>query len=267
MATSVSLTILPTTASLLHPIPTSISNDFPLTNASGGDNGSRNVSYFFGFLVAIIAFLVFFIGCSIGARRGLLRRRRFDVETGNARFPGAAFGRVAGHMSPPKEPVLWETSFEKGGSRWESIMPLSVAPASEGEDDAPPSYMPLSMPMPNWLRPRERMPSSSMLRWWMPSLPRMTRRAPPETAVSPGVPMNTISQTASPHSSPLSSIPDPSPTPMSPIKNPTDNSSMTPSDYQVVVMIAMPSQYPPKDGSLGDLQFGVTKLPVSSESL
>jgi len=43
---------------------------------------------------------------------------------------------------------------------------------------------------------------------------------------------------------------------------------MTPylSDYQVVVMIAMPSQYPTKDGSLGDLEFGVTELPVMRDS-
>ena len=273
MATSV---ILPTTASLLIPTPTDVS---PLSNSSGGDDGqSRSVSYFFGFLIAVIAFLVFFIGCSIGARRRLLRRRRLDVETGDAPLTATAF---ASYTSPPKEPLLWETTFEKGGGRWESIMvsipyglvdraslyllqPLSVAPATEAEEAPPPSYMPLSMPMPNWLRPRERIPSDSMLRWWIPSLPRIARRLPPETA---GVPLNTVSQTASSHSPPPSSIPNPSP--MSPVKKPVVNSSMTPSkppDYQVVVMIAMPSQYPTKDGSLGDLQFGVIKLPVIRDS-
>src|SRR6266576_4165842 len=190
MATSVSLTIPPTASSLLNPTPTGTSIDFPLTNSNSGGGESRNVSYFFGFLIAVIAFLVFFIGCSIGTRRRLLRRRRLDAEAGAASSSDRTFGRVASRPSPPKEPLLWETGFEKGGSRWESIMvsilysmidrtslfllqPLTFAPALEGEDDDPPSYIPLSMPMPIWLRPRERTPPNSMLRWWMPSLPRI----------------------------------------------------------------------------------------------
>lgn len=37
-------------------------------------------------------------------------------------------------------------------------------------------------------------------------------------------------------------------------------------DFQVVVMINMPSQRPTTDGSLGDLHIGVVKLPVMWDS-
>jgi hypothetical protein len=127
MATTVGPIILPTTsipASLLNPNPTSLINHFPPTGSGGGngDDGSRNVSYFFGFLIALIAFLVLFIGCGIGARRGLFRRRRQDEEIGNGFLPSMTFDRSASHMSPLKEPVLWETPFDKGSSQWESMM-------------------------------------------------------------------------------------------------------------------------------------------------
>ena len=122
MATTVSLTILPTTATASIPAPTSL--NFPPIGSDDGhvDGGSRNVSYFFGFLIALIAFLVLFLGCGIGVRRGLFRRRRQDEEIGNGILPRTAFGQSARHMSPLREPVLWETHFDKGSSQWESMM-------------------------------------------------------------------------------------------------------------------------------------------------
>lgn len=129
MATTVNSVILPTTATtsipagLLNPNPTSIIRTFP--PVSSDSRGSRSVSYFLGFLIALLAFLVFFVGCVIAARRGLLRRRRRDDEVGDRLLTTMTFSRVASHVT---KPVLWEATFEKGSSRWESIM----ASASRG---------------------------------------------------------------------------------------------------------------------------------------
>ena len=131
MATTVSSIILSTTAttsiptSLFNPNPTGVINNFPPIGSDGGNvnGGSRNISYFFGFLIALIAFLVFFIGCGIGARRGLWRRqRRRDEEIGNGFLSSMAFGQSASHMSPLRKPVLWETPFDTGSSQWESML-------------------------------------------------------------------------------------------------------------------------------------------------
>ena len=125
MTTTVGSIILSTTSipASLNPDPTSSINNFQPIGSDGGngDGRSRNI-YLFGFLIALVAFLVFFIGCGFGARRGLFRRRRQDEEIGNAFLPRLTFGRIASHMSPLKEPVLWETPFDKGSSQWESMM-------------------------------------------------------------------------------------------------------------------------------------------------
>jgi hypothetical protein len=100
------------------------------------------------------------------------------------------------------------------------------------------------------------MPRDTTLHWWMPRLPQTIRRLSRET-----VPMNTISQTTSDRSPPLSS---PIPTAKRTTADALTPPHMQP-DFQVVVMIAMPSQRA-TDGSLGDLHIGVTKLPVMRDS-
>ncbi|PFH45394.1 hypothetical protein AMATHDRAFT_88828 [Amanita thiersii Skay4041] len=116
------------------------------TNGSGGnsDGGrSRGASYFFGFLIAFIALLLFFIGCGVGARRRLLnRRRRLHVFFGDINNSGDVpwfaadanasldgfFGRDNdAKLEDIKEPLFWDRGFSKGGEFWDSmIVRLSV---------------------------------------------------------------------------------------------------------------------------------------------
>ena len=143
--------------------------------------------------------------------------------------------------------------------------PLCVAIVPDGVDGAPgvPPYIPMPMPVRNWLRPRERMPQNTILPSWMPRLPRIARRRLRET-----IPLNTTSRSTSRRPPPLSSVPlsDESGVPM----KRSAGDALTPlpmrPDFQVVVMVAMPSQHAAIDGSLGNLEFGITKLPAMWDS-
>ncbi|KAK2461173.1 hypothetical protein APHAL10511_006700 [Amanita phalloides] len=277
MASSVSLTILTTNATSILAAPPTLTPTNNIEPSSGSSGNARSVSYFFGFLIAIVAVLLFFVGCGIGARRGLLRRRRLlpsghDEETGNF-FANVDIERMLGRVSPPKEPSLWETTFEKGAGQWESIMPLSVAVVPEGHNtiSSPPS--PMSLPMPNWLRPRQpmrRSPSwSNTMHTALPQwITRFSRR--PSRQTTSGLPLGAISQIPSEHSIPPSSPPNSSLAPTSDGKGDlpdlADSPPKMPPEYQVVVMISMPSKHAREEGLLGDVQFGVTKLPVPWDS-
>lgn len=191
-----------------------------------------------------------------------------------------SFDWMLNRIALPREPVLWEATFEKGDNQWDSIMPLTVAVVPDGVDGPapPPSYTPMPMPIPNWLRPREPLRRVASLSntstrttspWWVPRLPRLSRRSSRETMVSDSISLSAVPQDASHQSIPSldPTIPAPDGGGESGMKKPVVDPEMTKpspmySNLQVVVMVTMPSQQTAKHGSLGDLQFGVTKLPV-----
>jgi hypothetical protein len=127
MATTVSVTILslPTTGNA-PPTASFTSNNMPApTQNEGNGVGSKGVNYFFGFLIAFIALLLFFVGCGFGARRTMMRNRRLQQrleEAGLVLDNASMDGLIVRSNEPLKEPVFWERPFQKGSSQWELMM-------------------------------------------------------------------------------------------------------------------------------------------------
>jgi len=105
---------------------------------------TSGTNYFFGFLVAFIAFLFIFLSLGLLARRRRTRLiREFLMygpdEDGNPRIPQT-------------EPVLWQPAYtDAKGARWADIMPLSsslvrrdvVDEKTPAEEPPRPSRIPL----------------------------------------------------------------------------------------------------------------------------
>ncbi|KAF8633129.1 hypothetical protein AX17_004630 [Amanita inopinata Kibby_2008] len=310
-----SLTILPTSLTILPTtdtsIPTSLlasltstatassssNSDFPSPAPAGG---KRSASYFFGFLVAFVALLLFFVGCGLGARRRLLRRRgRLQVLFGGG-FDDSVVGGLGGlsvdelsrrNAEPGfKEPAFWDRGFKRGGDYWESMLPLSasVIPDEKNMSENMQQGLPfMSLPLtPNWLTPREPPPRRNWWAngdgrgfWWTPRLLRFGRGPSPSPATGPdSVPLTAVISPSPSLLSP-SSVPMPLPMPLDGDQTPPDGvklpmpDPMPPvplSQVQIVVTISMPSQRDPSEiteedregEEPGEIQFGVAQVPL-----
>ncbi|KAF9460021.1 hypothetical protein BDZ94DRAFT_1266926 [Collybia nuda] len=97
-----------------------ISETTPNDSEANSGNMHPGANYFFGFLITFIVLLFIFIGCGLGSRRRMARRRAMFLSDA---------GPWAG-LRPDisqKEPTLWEPELVKGGDMWDSIMPLSMS--------------------------------------------------------------------------------------------------------------------------------------------
>ncbi|THV04746.1 hypothetical protein K435DRAFT_790750 [Dendrothele bispora CBS 962.96] len=128
---------------------------------------SRGANYFFGFLVTFIALLLLFIGCGLGSRRRLNRRRGLFGDFGN-------WDSRSEVGEPVPEPELIEPYLQKGGEIWSRIQPLStnLVPSK------PPSGFLRPVPPP-MVRSPSRNPAAIhglSLPTWRPGLPIVTDR-------------------------------------------------------------------------------------------
>ncbi|KIL64104.1 hypothetical protein M378DRAFT_178952 [Amanita muscaria Koide BX008] len=214
-----------------------------MSSASNSSNpstglGSPGMNFFFGFLIAFIALLLFFVGCGFGARRSLMRTRRLQqqLELEEAVAEGDIEGLVVARKNEnAKVPIFWDRWVESTGvekREWDGMVvsacnlsscivvddvnkPLAAMVAPEGVDDAPPPslYTPLST-TPNWLRPRTPEPRTS----WRRSIQSMivvpfmmfvdtrpTHSPPGDTASVVAVSLHSLSRTGSVVHSPLPS--------------------------------------------------------------
>lgn len=283
MATNVSVTVLPTTNSI--PLP---SNSFvptftgpPASTQTGG--GSQGVNYFFGFLIAFIALLLFFVGCGFGARRSMMRNRRLHQrlnDTGMVFGNASVDGLLLRNRETLKEPVFWERPFQKGISQWELMMPLTATIVTEGVATSNPGRPSSSSPPAtlgrNWQTPSEARLQSRF--FFMPFTffvfpsPRLRR----ERTAGGSLSLGSVSRTSSRHSLPTSirahqstsSTDVPSSIPVA-----DENGTVLPEkklvpeasskNLQIVVIIAMPSQHHNDDPKqVRDLQLGIKRVPV-----
>ncbi|KAK7462783.1 hypothetical protein VKT23_007367 [Stygiomarasmius scandens] len=104
------------------------------SSSNSGISSARGANYFFGFLVTFIALLLLFIGCGVGSRRRLNRRR--------ALFGDLTWDSRSVLEEPPPEPQLLEPCLRKGGDIWSLMQPLSTAlvpsSSSSNKPAAPP---------------------------------------------------------------------------------------------------------------------------------
>ncbi|ESK88603.1 hypothetical protein Moror_3101 [Moniliophthora roreri MCA 2997] len=130
------------------PTPTPTSSGHDSNNNRQAPN--RGANYFFGFLITFIALLLLFIGCGIGTRRRLQRRRGL-LDLG-------VWGDTQSVIAAQEEPQFLEPKFVKFvGGTWSSIQPLSTSlisfqssPESEETKKVPSRPdPPTRMPSPN----------------------------------------------------------------------------------------------------------------------
>ncbi|KAM6503249.1 hypothetical protein JOM56_000192 [Amanita muscaria] len=273
-----------------------------MSSASNSSNpstglGSPGMNFFFGFLIAFIALLLFFVGCGFGARRSLMRTRRLQqqLELEEAVAEGDIEGLVVTRKNEnAKVPIFWDRWVESGAGvekrEWDGMVPLAAMVAPEGVDDAPPPslYSPLST-TPNWLRPRTPEPRTS----WRRSIQSMivvpfmmfvdtrpTHSPPGDTASVVAVSLHsTGSVVHSPlplPSSTTTTSPEESNTPPPPaddgdaevrkpsVSDPPAKPAPPPLvNVQVMVMIAMPSRTQKKEEEeerIPHVQFGITRV-------
>ncbi|KAJ7783227.1 hypothetical protein B0H16DRAFT_1495996 [Mycena metata] len=108
-------------------------------SSTGGPSQSTatlsSSSYFFGFLIAFIAFLFVFLSLGVVGRR---RRIRLMQD-----FP--LYGPDDAPNIPDTEPLMWQPLYaEAQGQLWSDIMPLSTCLVQrEAVDDKAPAEVPL----------------------------------------------------------------------------------------------------------------------------
>ncbi|KAJ7243936.1 hypothetical protein C8J57DRAFT_1525230 [Mycena rebaudengoi] len=104
----------PSTTTTTTTAPASTPTDPPSQNQL-----TSGTNYFFGFLIAFIAFLFIFLSLGVAGRRRRIRRRRDILLYGPDDDGGAT--RI-----PQTEPVMWQPQYANAPSeQWGELMPLS----------------------------------------------------------------------------------------------------------------------------------------------
>jgi len=139
------------------------SSSFTPQPSPTGDPGSpspmqRGANYFFGFLITFVALLLIFVGCGIGSRRRLSRRRALMLGDFDTWGDGQRRDAV-----PQVEPKYWEPTFVKGGEgdKWQDIVPLSTTVMRK--EPVPNSAY--STPSPSPIPPRRTFTFPSLPSW------------------------------------------------------------------------------------------------------
>ncbi|KAJ7785367.1 hypothetical protein DFH07DRAFT_1054678 [Mycena maculata] len=94
---------------------TSVTSAATSTNTSGSGSLPNGTNYFFGFLIAFIAFLFVFLSLGLFARRRRMRLMREFLLYGGTEDDGPGIAQT--------EPVLWQPAYtDARGSQWSDIM-------------------------------------------------------------------------------------------------------------------------------------------------